>query len=231
MVPRELHLYNPQLALPVAVLFVRPAPEPDLYVIEVRRGRSTYQHQLPGIHGPFNQEELEQPFAALLAQLHGEGYLRAGTHDALSALGSPSATIRARAALRPRTVVGAAGPEQIRRGPDRLAHDLRYSLDDGKIRAELGYAPRVDFATGIAEVVDWYRKHEGWWRPAAERCSAQVPTPAAVKPVQSAAEVPAQDRPSLDEAAREADRIRALLGAQGVALEDRPDGRTEWRRA
>lgn len=29
----------------------------------------------------------------------------------------------------------------------------------------------------------------------------------------------------------EADRIRNLLAAQGVALEDRPDGRTEWRRA
>jgi cysteinyl-tRNA synthetase len=30
---------------------------------------------------------------------------------------------------------------------------------------------------------------------------------------------------------READRIRDLLAAQGVILEDRPDGRTEWRRA
>jgi cysteinyl-tRNA synthetase len=29
---------------------------------------------------------------------------------------------------------------------------------------------------------------------------------------------------------KEADRIRDLLAAQGVALEDRPDGRTEWRR-
>jgi cysteinyl-tRNA synthetase len=30
---------------------------------------------------------------------------------------------------------------------------------------------------------------------------------------------------------KEADRIRDLLAAQGVILEDRPDGRTEWRRA
>ena len=30
---------------------------------------------------------------------------------------------------------------------------------------------------------------------------------------------------------KEADRIRDELAAQGVILEDRPDGRTEWRRA
>src|SRR5580698_7522029 len=30
---------------------------------------------------------------------------------------------------------------------------------------------------------------------------------------------------------KEADRIRDTLAAQGVILEDRPDGRTEWRRA
>jgi cysteinyl-tRNA synthetase len=29
----------------------------------------------------------------------------------------------------------------------------------------------------------------------------------------------------------EADRIRDALAAQGVILEDRPGGRTEWRRA
>jgi dTDP-glucose 4,6-dehydratase len=46
-----------------------------------------------------------------------------------------------------------AGPERIRQVPDRKAHDLRYALDDSKIRAELGYAPSVAFADGIVEVV------------------------------------------------------------------------------
>jgi len=62
-----------------------------------------------------------------------------------------------------------AGPDRIRRVPDRKAHDLRYALDDSKIREELGYAPRVPFDRGIGEVVDWYREHEDWWRPSIHR--------------------------------------------------------------
>ena len=48
---------------------------------------------------------------------------------------------------------------------DRLGHDRRYSVDWTKIRTELGYEPRVDFATGLAETVEWYRRNEAWWRP------------------------------------------------------------------
>jgi dTDP-glucose 4,6-dehydratase len=48
---------------------------------------------------------------------------------------------------------------------DRKGHDRRYSLDDTKLRDELGYAPRVDFESGIAETVRWYRDNEPWWRP------------------------------------------------------------------
>ena len=39
------------------------------------------------------------------------------------------------------------------------------SLSDEKIREELGYAPRVDFADGLARTVQWYRDNEPWWRP------------------------------------------------------------------
>jgi dTDP-glucose 4,6-dehydratase len=53
---------------------------------------------------------------------------------------------------------------RVRHVPDRKGHDLRYALDDGKIRAELGYAPRIPFERGLADVVAWYRNHPGWWK-------------------------------------------------------------------
>ncbi|HWB36493.1 MAG TPA: dTDP-glucose 4,6-dehydratase [Rugosimonospora sp.] len=65
-----------------------------------------------------------------------------------------------------------AGPERIRRVPDRLAHDLRYSVDDTKIRTQLGYAPQVPFAEGLADVVRWYRDNRDWWQPLTERVPA-----------------------------------------------------------
>ncbi|WP_410537973.1 dTDP-glucose 4,6-dehydratase [Streptomyces sp. KL2] len=53
----------------------------------------------------------------------------------------------------------------VRHVPDRKGHDLRYSLDDTKIRDELGYAPRIPFDRGLAETVAWYRDNPGWWKP------------------------------------------------------------------
>jgi dTDP-glucose 4,6-dehydratase len=48
---------------------------------------------------------------------------------------------------------------------DRKGHDHRYALDDDRIRRELGYRPRVDFESGLAETVQWYRDNPEWWRP------------------------------------------------------------------
>ncbi|MDG3008815.1 dTDP-glucose 4,6-dehydratase [Rhodococcus sp. D2-41] len=48
---------------------------------------------------------------------------------------------------------------------DRLGHDLRYSVDITKIADELGYAPQVDFAEGLAATVQWYRDNRHWWEP------------------------------------------------------------------
>jgi dTDP-glucose 4,6-dehydratase len=48
---------------------------------------------------------------------------------------------------------------------DRPGHDRRYALDDSKIRAALGYAPRHTLEDGLAETVTWYVAHPEWWRP------------------------------------------------------------------
>ncbi|MGC4946252.1 dTDP-glucose 4,6-dehydratase [Streptomyces sp. DT224] len=54
---------------------------------------------------------------------------------------------------------------------DRKGHDRRYSVDCTKIREELGYAPRKDFAASLAETVRWYRENRSWWEPLKERAA------------------------------------------------------------
>jgi dTDP-glucose 4,6-dehydratase len=47
---------------------------------------------------------------------------------------------------------------------DRPGHDYRYSLDITLI-SELGWEPRISFADGLRQTVEWYRANEDWWRP------------------------------------------------------------------
>jgi dTDP-glucose 4,6-dehydratase len=53
--------------------------------------------------------------------------------------------------------------------PDRPGHDRRYLLDSGLIRAELGWAPEVEFGPSLASTIDWYAGHREWWKPLCER--------------------------------------------------------------
>ncbi|HEX4058938.1 MAG TPA: dTDP-glucose 4,6-dehydratase [Galbitalea sp.] len=55
--------------------------------------------------------------------------------------------------------------------PDRLGHDLRYSVDIAKISSELGYQPLVPFETGLADVVQWFRDNRAWWEPLKARAA------------------------------------------------------------
>ncbi|MFK5690582.1 dTDP-glucose 4,6-dehydratase [Ornithinimicrobium sp. LYQ92] len=49
---------------------------------------------------------------------------------------------------------------------DRPGHDLRYAIDSGKLRDELGWRPaHRDLHEGLAATIDWYREHRLWWEP------------------------------------------------------------------
>ncbi|MBR8745256.1 dTDP-glucose 4,6-dehydratase [Nocardiopsis sp. MG754419] len=61
----------------------------------------------------------------------------------------------------------------VRRVADRKGHDRRYALDSTRARTELGHRPRVPLDQGLAETVEWYRRHRAWWSPSA----SAVPTP------------------------------------------------------
>jgi dTDP-glucose 4,6-dehydratase len=50
----------------------------------------------------------------------------------------------------------------IKHVPDRPGHDRRYAMNAAKIRGELGWRPRRDFSTGLAETVAWYRAQQRW---------------------------------------------------------------------
>lgn len=56
--------------------------------------------------------------------------------------------------LRPR----AAGSyeELISFVTDRAGHDFRYAIDAGKLTAELGWKPDIEFETGLRETIEWY---------------------------------------------------------------------------
>jgi dTDP-glucose 4,6-dehydratase len=47
---------------------------------------------------------------------------------------------------------------------DRPGHDRRYSLDDSKIRKELGWKPLHNYGRAMELTVNWYRQNEVWWR-------------------------------------------------------------------
>ena len=53
-------------------------------------------------------------------------------------------------------------PSLIRYVTDRPGHDRRYALSSQKLMRETDWKPMMDFETGLARTIDWYRTHETW---------------------------------------------------------------------
>jgi len=50
----------------------------------------------------------------------------------------------------------------IRYVTDRPGHDRRYALSSAKLMRETAWEPRMNFETGLAETLQWYRANPGW---------------------------------------------------------------------
>jgi dTDP-glucose 4,6-dehydratase len=53
----------------------------------------------------------------------------------------------------------------IRFVEDRPGHDLRYAMDDSKLRGELGWRASESLETGLRKTVRWYLDNRAWWEP------------------------------------------------------------------
>ena len=63
-----------------------------------------------------------------------------------------------------RKILAATGmPESlIKTVEDRPGHDRRYALTSAKLIRETGWKPQVDFESGLARTVQWYRENTAW---------------------------------------------------------------------
>jgi dTDP-glucose 4,6-dehydratase len=63
-----------------------------------------------------------------------------------------------------REVLGILGKAEslVAHVTDRPGHDRRYAIDASRAKAELGWAPTVDFAVGLRRTVEWYQGNRAW---------------------------------------------------------------------
>ncbi|MBI4054017.1 MAG: dTDP-glucose 4,6-dehydratase [Candidatus Doudnabacteria bacterium] len=56
------------------------------------------------------------------------------------------------------------GEDRIEFVADRPGHDQRYALDWSKIKAELGWEPKVGLDLALSKTAEWYKQNESWWK-------------------------------------------------------------------
>lgn len=56
------------------------------------------------------------------------------------------------------------GEDMIEYVEHRLGHDLRYAIDDSKIRS-LGWKEDKTFDERLSETINWFKENEWWWKP------------------------------------------------------------------
>src|SRR3990167_7823997 len=57
---------------------------------------------------------------------------------------------------------------------DRPGHDLRYAIDWGKIRTELGWELKyTNFRAGLSNTIMWYKQNRDWWKPQKEQTESK----------------------------------------------------------
>ncbi len=56
------------------------------------------------------------------------------------------------------------GEEMLEIVGDRPGHDVKYAIDSGKIREELGWKPEAEFEDYLKQVIEWYKNNQAWWK-------------------------------------------------------------------
>ena len=52
---------------------------------------------------------------------------------------------------------------QIKYVEDRPGHDLRYAINNTKIKNKIGWRPSLSFDSGLDLTIEWYLKNTEWW--------------------------------------------------------------------